>query len=255
MRKIIIRFYEELNDFLPEHMRKRDFAYKFTGKRSVKDLIESFGVPHTEIDLILVNGESVDFAYIVHDQDRISVYPVFESLSIQGFTRLHPEPLRQPKFVCDKHLWKLTRILRLLGLDVDFDKHRNDHELVILADQQKRILLTRDRKLLMRKNVTRGIFIRHTDPDQQVRELLDRLELRNVCRPFCRCTVCNCLLKKVAVGDESFAAIQARIPRRVLLGCTVYMVCPVCNRIYWKGCHYQKLRAKVEIFLMSDGTP
>ena len=82
MYNIIIRFYEELNDFLPEDRRKRDIDFSFQGKRSVKDLIESFGVPHVEVDLILVNGKSVDFSYIVNDGDRISVYPVFETISI-----------------------------------------------------------------------------------------------------------------------------------------------------------------------------
>ena len=93
MYNITIRFYEELNDFLPEDRRKRDISFSFSGRRSIKDLIESFGVPHVEINLILVNGESVDFSYIVKDGDRISVYPVFETLSIKEVTRLHPSPL------------------------------------------------------------------------------------------------------------------------------------------------------------------
>ena len=64
MPKATFRFYEELNDFLPKHRRKTDFEAKFKGKRSIKDMIEALGVPHTEIDLILVNGKSVDFNYI-----------------------------------------------------------------------------------------------------------------------------------------------------------------------------------------------
>ena len=246
MYRVCMRFYEELNDFLPGHMRKRGFEWEFPDKRSVKDLMESFGVPHTEVDLILVNGESVDFSYIVRDGDRISVYPVFEGFSIQGVTRLRPSPLRTPGFVSDVHLWKLTRMLRLLGLDVDFYKHRSSRELAEISEREHRILLTRSRQVLMQKNVSRGIFIHHTDPVKQVRQLLDRLDLRNLCRPFSRCTACNSLLKKLDSEDETFAAIQPRIPGRVLSWCRVYNLCPSCGRIYWKGSHYDKLKAKVE---------
>lgn len=253
MYRVCMRFYEELNDLLPEHMRKRDFEWEFPGKRSVKDLIESFGVPHTEVDLILVNGESVDFSYIVNDGDRISVYPVFEGFSIQDVTRLRPKPLRNPRFVSDIHLWKLTRILRLLGLDVDFDKNRKNHELAEISNREDRILLTRARQLLMQKNVSRGIFIRHMDPDKQLRELFDRLDLRNLCTPFSRCTVCNGLLKKVDSEDETFAAIQPKIPKHVLSWCKVYNLCLSCGKIYWEGTHYDKLKAKVEAVL-NNGT-
>jgi hypothetical protein len=109
------RFYVELNDFLlPEH-RFTEFAYGFLDVATVKDRIESFGVPHTEVDLILVNGQSVDFAYRVQDGDRISVYPVFEAFDIAGLSRLRPEPLRDPRFILDVHLGRLAAYLRMLG--------------------------------------------------------------------------------------------------------------------------------------------
>ena len=122
MYRVTIRFYEELNDFLEPSRRKSDIEIVFPERRSVKDLIESFGVPHVEVDLILVNGESVDFSRIVADGDRISVYPVFETLDIGPVTRLRPDPLREPRFVLDVHLRKLARRLRLLGFDVDFSR-------------------------------------------------------------------------------------------------------------------------------------
>ncbi|MGH8248973.1 MAG: Mut7-C RNAse domain-containing protein, partial [Gammaproteobacteria bacterium] len=113
----MLRFYEELNDFLPPSRRKTDFDLPINGRSSVKDLIESTGVPHTEIDLILVNGESVGFGYIVRPGDRISVYPVFETFDISPLNVLRPKPLRETRFVLDTHLGKLTRYLRLLGFD------------------------------------------------------------------------------------------------------------------------------------------
>ena len=129
MHKIFLRFYEELNDFLPEEKRKKRFLHQYIDRTSVKDLIESLGVPHTEIDLILVNGKSVSFKYLINDGDDISVYPVFESIDITGLQHLRPKPLRDPKFIADVHLGRLARYLRMLGFDtlfcsLPFDKLR-----------------------------------------------------------------------------------------------------------------------------------
>ena len=134
--RVTVRFYEELNDFLRRDRRKRDIEFSFDGRRSVKDLIESFGVPHVEVDLVLVNGESVGFDYIVADGDRISVYPVFESLDIRNVTRLRPEPLRDARFVLDVHLRKLAHRLRLLGFDAVFDGRLDDPDLAGPRDER-----------------------------------------------------------------------------------------------------------------------
>ena len=123
------RCYAELNDFLPPERRFTEFAYDFLDVATVKDRIESFGVPHTEVDLILVNGQSVDFTYRVQDADRISVYPVFEAFDIGGLTRLRPEPLRDPRFVLDVHLGRLAAYLRMLGFDTLYQNRCTDERL------------------------------------------------------------------------------------------------------------------------------
>ena len=112
-----IRFYAELNDLLPSAQRQRDVPYRFGDTSSVKDAIESLGVPHTVVDLILANGTSVDLGYRLVDGDRISVYPVFERLDITDLIMVRSEPLRQVRFVAGPHLGTLVRRLRLLGLD------------------------------------------------------------------------------------------------------------------------------------------
>jgi len=249
MYKVLIRFYEELNDFLPRGMRKKETEHAFDHKRSVKDLIESFGVPHTEVDLILVNGRSVDFRHLVADGDRISVYPVFESLNIQNVTRLRPQPLRQPKFVCDIHLRKLAKRLRLLGLDTRFDTTASDEQLVETANSEGRILLTCNRKLLMRNNLSRGICVHERRPDKQVTEVLDRLDLRGECRPFARCTLCNGVVNEVHTDEEQFAAIRNAIPEGVRAWCNQYYRCAGCGKVYWQGSHYEKLKKKIETLL------
>ena len=142
------RFYEELNDFLPENRRKILFPFAFEGTPSVKDSIEALGVPHTEIDLILVNGISVDFGCLIRDGDRISVYPVFESIDITPLVRVHSQPLREPRFVLDMHLGRLARYLRMLGFDTLYRNDYADAELARISSQEYRILLTRDPGLL-----------------------------------------------------------------------------------------------------------
>ncbi|PKL39989.1 MAG: twitching motility protein PilT [Spirochaetae bacterium HGW-Spirochaetae-1] len=251
MYGVTIRFYEELNDFLDRSQRKIDIPFTFTGRRSIKDLIESFGIPHVEVDLILVNGESVDFDRIVEDGDRISVYPVFERLNIRSATRLRPHPLRQVRFVLDVHLRKLARRLRLLGFDVDYEAGRDDDELAFISDRDSRLLLTRDRQLLMRKIVDRGLYVRNTDSEKQVREVLDRLDIRDLCRPFSRCLECN---GPMAVFDyeENRDVLERHVPPGVLEWCREYYRCGQCGKLYWKGSHYDRLEQVIEAIMNPD---
>ncbi len=116
-QRATFRFYEELNDFLSPDRRKIAFDYAFNGTPSVKDSIEAIGVPHPEVDLILVNDVSVGFDHLLNGGERVAVYPMFERVDISSLTRLRPNPLREPRFVLDVHLGKLARYLRLLGFD------------------------------------------------------------------------------------------------------------------------------------------
>ncbi|MCU7815977.1 MAG: Mut7-C ubiquitin/RNAse domain-containing protein [Candidatus Thiodiazotropha sp. (ex Rostrolucina anterorostrata)] len=158
MPQVSPRFYEELNDFLPGSLRKRTFEKEFTGTQSVKHLIENLGVPHTEVEIILVNGQSVDLSYPLQEGDRISVYPMFELLDILPLLRLRIKPMRDPCFMADAHLGKLSRYLRLLGFDCLFFNDAGDSNLARISVEQGRVLLTRDRGLLMRRNITHGCF-------------------------------------------------------------------------------------------------
>ena len=153
MRNVYIRFYEELNDFLPVDKRKIRFPHSFIGRVSVKDLIESFGVPHTEIDLILINTESVGFNYIVNDEDDISVYPVFESFDIKEVQHLRPRPLREPKFILDVQLGLLTKYMRMLGIDSSYKNSYIKNEIINFSINERRAILTKDRNLLKRNEV------------------------------------------------------------------------------------------------------
>ena len=191
IEQINIRFYEELNDFLKANQRKIEFSYPLKQAGSIKDLIESIGVPHTEVDLIIVNGESVDFNYQVQNGDHISVYPVFESLDISPLKHCQPEPLRKPRFVLDVHLGKLAAYLRMLGFDTLYRNDYDDPELARISIDEHRILLSCDRQLLMRKHISHAYFVRNRKPQQQLLEILSRFELYNNLKPFTRCLHCN----------------------------------------------------------------
>ncbi|MFZ5571069.1 MAG: Mut7-C RNAse domain-containing protein [Thermodesulfobacteriota bacterium] len=242
-----LRFYEELNDFLKPFQRKQPIPFRFDGKPSVKFAIEALGVPHTEVDLILVNGVSVAFDHRLVDGDRVSVYPVFESLDITPLVRLRPEPLRRPAFVLDVHLGKLVRRLRLLGFDCLYRNDYADPEIVALAAAENRIILTRDRRLLHAKSVTHGYWVRSAHADTQVREVLDRFDLRCQIRPFTRCSRCNGMIAPV---DK--AAVLYLLEPKTRMYYEIFYRCRDCGQIYWEGSHLPNLLAWMESFRLAD---
>jgi uncharacterized protein with PIN domain len=242
------RFYAELNDFLTPKRQFSEFAYDFLDAAPVKDRIESFGVPHVEVDLILVNGQSVDFAYRVQDGDRISIYPVFESFDIAGLTRLRPEPLRDPRFVLDVHLGRPDAYLRMLGFDTLYQNHWADVRLAEVSQSEHRILLTRDVGLLKRGSVTHGYYLRTTQPRQQLAEVVGRFDLGRLAKPFSRCLRCNTLLEQV--GKDQ---VSDRLPVQVALLHDEFLRCPDCHRAYWKGGHFRRMRQLIDASVPAAG--
>jgi uncharacterized protein with PIN domain len=199
-------------------------------------VIESIGVPHGEVDLILLNGESVDFSALLPDGARVSVYPVFEAIDIGPIARVRPEPLRETRFVLDVHLGRLAAYLRLLGFDASWRNDYSDAVLVQLSGAERRILLTRDRELLKRSAVTHGYWIRETQPSKQLVEVVRRFDLFRSAAPFRRCLRCNYPLEEV---DK--ASVDPRLPPKIRERHSEFRICPACERIYWKGSHYQRL--------------
>lgn len=238
MHVATVRFYEELNDFLPGSIRKKRYETSFREPRSVKDLIESEGVPHTEVDLVLVNGDASPFETLVQDGDDIAVFPKFETLDISSAVRPdHQPPLRhKPCFVADVHLGKLVRRLRLLGFDCRYDQKWDDPDLAMISQREQRVLLTRDRGLLMRKRVTHGIFIRSDQPDVQCREVLKRLDLYDSIALWTRCINCNGMLRPV---DKS--KVKERVPPFTYKHQENFSECASCGKVYWQGTHWPKL--------------
>jgi hypothetical protein len=241
MKVACFRFYAELNDFLPPPRRFVAFRESFEVSGSVKDMIESLGVPHTEVDLILANGESVDFSYLVRDGDRISVYPVFESIDITPLLRVRPRPLRQTRFVLDIHLGRLANYLRMLGFDALYRNDYRDEELARVSREEERILLTRDRNLLKRRAVEHGYCVRETRPRRQLLEVLERFDLRGSVAAFTRCLRCNGLLEPVAKEE-----IAGQLPPRTSEHYQDFRQCASCGQVYWKGSHYQRMQQFIQ---------
>lgn len=248
MRQASFRFYRELNDFLPRAQQQRALAHTFVVPGSVKDAIENLGVPHTEVDLILANGESVDFDYQVQDGDRIAVYPQFERLDITPLTRLRPQPLREPRFVLDCHLGRLARYLRMLGFDTLYRADYRDDTLLQISLEQRRILLTRDRGLLKRSELERGYYVRATRPRAQLAEVVQRLQLERKAEPFTRCIACNGTLAAV-----SKTAVEPLLPENTRRYFREFFQCGGCRRVYWKGSHFERMQLLVQRVLGGPG--
>jgi uncharacterized protein with PIN domain len=240
-KKVTLRFYEELNDFLPKDKKKKRFVHNFIDRTSVKDLIESLGVPHTEVDLILVNDISVGFEYIINDAEDISVYPVFESLDISDVQHLRSKPLRNPKFVADVHLGRLTKYLRMMGFDIYYKNDFSDEEIVKISLKERRAILTRDIGILKRTEVTHAYFIRTDKVEKQTEEVIRRFDLQNEIKEFSRCLECNELLK--SIKKET---IIEQLPPKVSQTHNEFYQCPSCKNIYWKGTHYQRMLSFIQ---------
>ena len=235
-----LRFYEELNDLLPAALQKTAFSYRFAQHPSVKDVIEAHHVPHTEVDLIVANGESVGFEYQLQDGDRVSVYPTFEAMDIRSIVRLRPAPLRRTAFILDVHLGTLTARLRMLGMDAVYGPEFDDDRMIEEALTTHRIILTRDRGLLQHRIVTHGYCVRSDDVVHQCREVIQRFDLGDSIRPFTRCIRCNGNLHPVR-KEDIIDALQP-LTRKYF---DDFSACDRCGNVYWKGSHYEKLMQMV----------
>jgi uncharacterized protein with PIN domain len=241
MAQATFRFYEELNDFLAPRHRWHDFDRSCARAATVRHEIEALGVPHTEVELVLVNGESVGFEWIIRDGDRIAVYPKFETFDVSPLLRVREAPLRTPRFVADAHLGGLARLLRLTGFDTVYDNAIHDDDVERLCVEEERIVLTRDRELLKRRTITHGCYVRSLRPEPQLREIFARLDLAGLARPFSLCLSCNVPLHPVEKTQ-----VEAQLPPSVRAHHERFSCCDACGRVFWEGTHWQRLRGIVE---------
>jgi len=227
MGRATIRFYAELNDLVAPERRFRESDVEFAGSPAVKDVIESLGVPHVEIDLLLLNGRSVALGERLHDGDRVAVYPVFEGFDITALTAVRAAPLREPRFVLDGHLGRLAAYLRMLGFDALWEQQPADEDLARISADERRILLSRE----------------------QLREVVGRLHLERLARPFTRCLRCNGILEGVEL-----AGVEGELPPKVRERVREVRRCAGCGKLYWAGTHHDRMSAMIRRVVRQDPT-
>ncbi len=237
------QFHSEFDPFLAKDHRRTPFEYRFEAGQSVKHLVEAAGVPHTEIHHILVNGKPVDFSYQVQETDFVQVYPYRDPGDFPPL--ISPPELGQagsnPGFILDNHLGKLASYLRVLGVDCLYRNDYQDEYLARVSQNEKRILLTRDQRLLMRNAVYRGYWVRSKMPRQQVKEVVERFDLYRDLHPFQRCVKCNTILQPVA-KEKVFDRLEPLTQRYF----HEFHICPNCQQIYWQGSHYTRIMAFID---------
>lgn len=235
------RFYEELNDFLPPQRRKREFTCTCARAATTKHMIEALGVPHTEVELILVNGESVGFGRLLEEGDRVAVFPKFEMIDVTPILRVREHPLRVMHFVADAHLGGLAHLLRMAGFDTLYDNNYHDSEIEVIVARDGRILLTRDRELLKRRSITHGCYVRALKPAQQLCEIFNRLDLARSARPFTLCLNCNTPLRPIEKVE-----VLMQLPPSVRERFDHFSTCDICKRVFWEGSHWRRMRSVLD---------
>jgi uncharacterized protein with PIN domain len=203
-------------------------------------MIESLGVPHPEVEAIVVDGGPVDFSYIVQDGDRVDVYPASIPSDTPALPLRPPIPGRA-RFVLDTHLGQLAAYLRMLGFDTLYRNDYPDDELALISSEEQRILLTRDLGLLKRGIVAHGYYVRETDPRRQMAEILRRYQLAGTVAPFQRCIRCNGRLRTVQKAN-----IADRLAPKTREYYQDFSMCDICDQVYWKGSHYDRMRQIIE---------
>lgn len=244
MEQAHIRFHGELNDFLPEEQRSGAIAYSLEGTVSIKHVVEALGVPHTEIELLLVNRVPVTFAYLLRAGDQVDVYPESVRPGVRAAFCLRPPLPRPVRFILDTHLGQLASYLRLLGFDSLYRNDYDDATLAQIASRENRVLLTRDRGVLKRKIVLYGYCLRQTEPQAQLLAVLRRYRLAGEIRPWRRCLRCNGLLAPVPK-----ATILAELEPKTRRYYQEFQRCQACGQIYWQGSHYARLQHFIDRIL------
>ena len=229
-------FHGRLKDFLHRDQRDQQIAVGFRERQSIKHLAESLGVPHPEIGRIQVNGRDDALGSITQDGDQVEIYPIENGCLVE------------PRFLLDCHLGRLTAHLRMLGFDCLYQNDYDDSNMADIVHREGRILLTRDRRLLMRKVILHGYCLRSLDSLEQVTEVIQRFELRDKIQPFHRCLRCNHPLEIV---DKE--VILDRLEQLTKQYFDEFHICPACGQIYWKGSHYERMQSLIEQIAVGSG--
>ncbi len=241
-------FCEQLNEFLLPEQRGREFIVPCACNATTKHMIEALGVPHTEVEVILINGQAVGFDRLLRDGDRVAVYPRFESPAIKPPLRLREWPLQVIHFVADSHLGGLARLLRMAGFDTLYRNDYRDSEIAEIAGRERRIVLTRDRDLLKQRGISHGCYVHALKPARQFAEIVARLDLVRSFSPFTLCLECNAPVRTI---DKQ--SIFSALPESIKVLHEHFTVCDLCGRVFWEGSHWQRMRQLLDTTMAQGG--
>jgi uncharacterized protein with PIN domain len=237
-KNITFRCYAELNDFLSQEQRQKQFVHSLKTPVTLGEALESLRIPWSEVDLVLVNGEPETLDARLRENDFVSVYPTFETLDIGELKSIHSQALRVTRFILDAHLGKLAKYLRMLGFDSLYRNDFGDEEIIGLALQEKRIILTRDKLLLQSRRVTHGYYVRATEKHAQLREVVQKFDLYSQFKSFTRCMTCNAELV-----PKNRVDIRDLVDEDTLQFFDEFFFCPACRKVYWKGSHFKRMES------------
>jgi uncharacterized protein with PIN domain len=232
------RFHHALNDFLSPQRRECEFSVPCARQATTKHMIEALGVPHTEVGLITVQGQVAGFEQRLQDGDHVAVYPQ------AGL----PDTAQEKRFIADAHLGGLARLLRMAGFDTLYRNDLRDREIADIALREHRIVLTRDRDLLMLRDITHGCYVHALRPEQQLVEIMARLALTSTVHPFSRCLECNAPLQAIAKS-----LVLSRLPPIVQTSHEHFTHCTRCDRVYWEGSHWQRMQHLLDAAIRQAG--
>jgi uncharacterized protein with PIN domain len=218
----------DLEMFLRPAVRGRPVPVICDGVSTLGHVVESVGVPLTEVGSMLVNGLPAERSYRPRDGDVIEVTPVSR-----------PQQLDEARFLLDVHLGALARRLRLVGVDTAYHRHANDDALIDEANADHRVLLTQDRGLLRRHKLWLGAYVRGANTDAQLADVLARFA--PPLAPWTRCSACNGLLVPADKAD-----VESQLQPGTRRTYSAFARCTTCSRVYWRGAHSKRLEATVE---------
>lgn len=240
-RIITIILSKGLQELLRRGLRDEAIEYRLERRASIKDIVESLGIPHTEIGTIRVGSRTTDFGFIPEPGQRIQVSEINPPFDVTRPSKLRPAPLPTTRFIVDVNVGRLAALLRLTGFDTAYGNSLDDGDIAALAHGENRVVLTKDRALLKRNKIVFGRLVRAVQPKDQLTETLQFFGLAGPYNLFSRCLRCNRKLQPVAK-----AAILHRLEPKTKRYFNTFKTCSDCNRIYWRGSHCDAMVAKLE---------
>jgi len=238
---IEIVFSEGLRELRRHGLKCDSIDYRLERRASIKDIVESLGIPHTEVGAVRVGNQTTDFGFIPEPGQQIRVSEIAPPFDVTRPSQLRPVPLPTVRFVVDVNVGRLAALLRLAGFDTAYENGLRDEEIAERAHQEKRIVLSKDRALLKRNKIVFGRLVRAVQPDAQLVETVQFFGLNGPGKLFSRCLRCNRTLQPVAK-----AAILHQLEPRTKKYFNTFKTCPDCGRIYWRGSHCDAMAAKLK---------